>query len=272
MTTKGDEDFTINIIPRNKNKNKIKDEVLDENFKKAEKKINDNGNDLGKKKKQTFLKIGIVIFIVAILCLGIIKYVPWMYINYSPTEENSENFENFYYKNFYHEEKNINQTVEKFFNSQNSSKLTGIDINDFTIVPNLSNYIFYLLGLMGIVFTAIVLVDKKKDFFSFKNLTIFHTLFSAIVAILLIYLIFVNIGFLGAQILIFKNIALLNDIFTKLILTFPASIFLIGISSFFLKICLTIIKSNFQEINKLHDKKDIRRYLEKTRYQGETRL
>jgi len=202
--------------------------------------------------KKPFFKIGFIILIISIIFLGIINYIPWMYISYESSSQ-SDLIEDAYYKDF--ENNGIkNDEINDFFNSKNSSLLIGLDADDFSSIPGTNNYICFLLIVLSICFILITLIDKKINFTAEKLFTL-NTVLTSIVIVLNIYLIYTLTIFLGANISSFTNIEILNDTFPKLTIIFPAPLVTISASAILTKICFTVIKSNYKEMQKLSDVK-----------------
>jgi hypothetical protein len=74
--------------------------------------------------------------------------------------------------------------------------------------------------------------------------------FAVITALLCIYLIFITVKFLGAEILLFYNANFISDNINNLALVFITPILLIIITSFLLKINTTILKLNINDFEK----------------------
>lgn len=203
------------------------------------------------KKTKPFFKIGFVILIIAIICLAVINYIPWMYIRYSSPSQ-SDFIEKSYYKDFKTQEEGNESKILDFFNSKNSSLYLGLNKNDFSLIPEISSYISYILVILSLIFITLVVLDKKFDF-SLKKVLVFQTLITSIIIILFLYTIYILVQFLGANILSFTNITILKTFFPDLAVIFTAPLVIISLSAVSMKICFTVIKSNYNEMFKLSD-------------------
>lgn len=204
-----------------------------------------------KKKAKPFFKIGFVILTITIICLAVVNYLPWMYIRHSSSSQ-SDFIERSYYKDFKTQEDGNESKILDFFNSKNSSLYLGLNKNDFSLIPNISNHICYILVILSLIFVTLVILDKKIDF-SLKKLLVFQTLITSIIIIVFLYTIYILVQFLGANILSFTNISILKTFFPDLALIFPAPLIIISLLAVSLKICFTVIKSNYNEMFKLSD-------------------
>jgi len=235
---------------------KYKQDILDKNYKIAASSFKRKEKKSTLKGKKPFFKIGIILFILSIIFLVIILKLPWMYISYNPSLSDVDHYENFYYRNMYTKNNSYNNTVENFFNSENSTRLLGINSYDFQMTPKSSIYIFGILGLLGFLFTIFVILDNKKDFFSIQKLYIFHSLFMGIIMLVSTYLIYLSIKFFSAILLSFINKDILYSHFSGLYILFPVPLLIIFISAILMKLSGTLIKSDYKELIKFNEEKE----------------
>jgi len=253
-----------NII--DKKKEEMKKEFLDENLKKANvsfKKVNKNNKKIFKRKP--FLKSGILLIAIAIICLIISSYSPWMYIRY-----NSENgsVEDVYYRYYDNKNNSNDEYVNNFFKTSNSSKLIGISSDDFTNVPQSSFYIFIIMIVLGALFTIFEIINKFKKF-SRQIRTIIHTFFSLGTAIICIYYIFIIVKFLGANIMLSHNLNIIKPSLDILNIVFINPIILMFIVAGILKLSFTMLKINFKEFENIYKSNQPEKTMKNYRYKGE---
>jgi len=271
MTIDGEENLYDKNFYKKISKEKIRENILDKNFKIAEQKTKSKQISKTPKKKKPLLKTGFILIIFGIIILAILKtnFVPWMYIGYdSGTEEGF--YENYYFSNFISEKTDINNTIEHFFSSKNASQLIGLTINDFKEEPKISYYLSLIIICLGIIFSIFVFIDKKYDF-SILNLYLFQTIFVTILSIFLVYFIFIIVKFLGANLLLMVNNQIIYSKIPNLSYIFPVPIVLIILLSILLKLCFTVVKSNYKEIIELTEKDSTKLLLNFRKKIGESR-
>ena len=209
-------------------------------------------NKIRKQKKPIF-NIGFVVLIIAIVLFAVINYLPWMHIQYKSSSD-SDFIKKEIYKDF-KENKIDNKTlIQDFFNSENSTMYLGLNKNDFSLLPQISNLSSIILVLLSFIFIFIEILDRKINF-SYDKLLIFQTIEISMMTIVFLYIIYTLIGFLGANILSFTNINILGTIFSQYTIIFTAPIVITSISAASIKICFTVIKSNYSEMFKLSNLK-----------------
>ena len=235
---------------------RFKQNLLDENFRKAVYSMKRKDTPIPRSEKKPFFKIGIVIFIVSMICIGIILKAPWMYIEYDSSNLDSNEYKSYYYMNFRGETYKQSQSVETFFDSENSTTFLGIERNDFSYIPKIGIYLFSILAILALVFTILVFIDKKKDIISIEHLYLFHTISMVITLVICTFMIYFLIRFFGASVLSTLNKSILEKSFTNFAILFPTPLILIFISSVLMKLCGTTIKSDFREMLNIKDEKD----------------
>ena len=235
---------------------KTKDQILDESFKKAElSKIGKNDTiDQHLIIKKPLQKIGFLIVIIAIIGIAILNYMPVLYINYET--ENSSITQFISYEDFKLdkiEPEEINSIFEStcYDCSDNSDSYIGLTINDFIDAPKFTSYVFYIMIIIGVLFSIIGLVDRKKNF-SEKTNTIIHSIFTAFIILTGIIMLILNMKFLDANLLQHLNKPFLKELgFNRIQLLFFEPYFIIFISVILFVIGLIHMKL---DLNKAFEK------------------
>jgi hypothetical protein len=239
-----DEDFGLDF----KSNISIKEDILDENFKKAQlKKKGFKNQEKEKKRKKPFLKSGIALIVIAIICIALINYLPWLYIKYEPE---GEHIEESYYRDFVNYNNSYPQNITGLFEPENGSSYIGLSLDDFSNIPKTASYLFISLLVLGILFTIIVLLDRLRNY-SLEFVVTMHSIFSTIAIIICIYLIFILVKFLGAHFLLYHNQPLIITTLPNVILLFPVPILLIFLASGIMKTAASIMKMNYRELKRV---------------------
>ena len=230
-----------------------KEDILDETFKKAEisKGLRSEPDD--KVTKKHFLKLGIILIIIAVLSLIIINNLPWMYIKYN---SDYGAVEELYYKDFINEEGHYYKEVDYIFESpcincsNNSTNYIGLTKDDFSNIPKNASYGFITLAILGIVFT-IIEVFRKRQNLSINTVTIIHSIFAAASLFIGIVVVLLSIKFIGFYFLLYYNKPFIevSGIY-NIILIFIVPIILIIISYAIIMISIIVMKINFNEFEK----------------------
>ena len=247
----------------------IKDEVLDESFKKAEISLGIRPPVKKTEKKpyeKTFPKFGLLLIIFAIIGLICIYQVTWAYIKYDNTDE--KGIEVLIYKEYLGRNIEKESTLSLFQNPH----YIGISVGDFTDTPKLASYGFFALIILGALITLFGILDKKRNFpIEISILTHFMLAIVAIIPSLLIAL--SAMKFLGAHFLFFYNMSLIqmNIGLSNVILFFPAAFILIVLAFITIKIVFTIIRMDFNEIQKIKETTVSKQPFSDSEYSGEFR-
>ena len=242
-----DQEFKVDV------NNSLKDTLLDESFQEAEFKNNNGEKEKTHKQKKPFLKTGIAILIIAIICIGIINFVPWLYIKYDSTLVDSGEVEQSYYIDLWSDEDNyFDSEVENLFIQQNSTMYSGIVREDFKQIPNLSMYSFLILGVIGLILILLAIISRIRDV-SPEIMISIHSIFSVIIIIICIYIVFLNMKFLSASLLMNYNYKFLNQIIPNFVMLFPAPLILIFMTSGLMKAAFSLLKIKFRESVKEFD-------------------
>lgn len=235
-----------------KKSKKIKEEFLDEAFKKAEflKKTHSEKKVKKKVEKKPIIKLGFVVIIISILGLAVINYIPWMYIKYDSDHGTIEEY--FTYSDFKNNEVKLNEINNLFEStcnncSNNSKNYFGLTMNDFTGTQRTIYYSLMALGLIGLIFTIFILIDRRRNF-SEENVNIIHSIFIVSIIFISTIVFLSTIKYLGAHLLVGLNgpfigvlgIRNLNLFFFTPYIFFLASLCLLIIG-------LMLIKANFNK-------------------------
>lgn len=251
--TKEDGEFTFYSEVKSSRKMQ-KEIILDESFKKAERSKGIKGEEKkGITKKPPFPKLGIFFIIIAVVALIIINFLPWFFTRY---DAEYGNIQEFYFKDFENKEEWNYQSLENIFNSQctncstNSKNFIGISKDDLFDVPKNSSYTFYVLILLGIIFTIISLIDNSRHY-SKSIIRIVHSSLATPGVLIGTFIIILNIKFLSVHFLLFFNKAFIETSgATNIRFIFFAPLFLIIISIAIVLISVITININLREFDK----------------------
>jgi len=264
MKDPDEEDINEDFL-QNARREKTKNELLDETFKKAE---IVHGLRPSEKKiipKRPFLKSGIVLLVIAILCLVIIDNAPWMYIKYDDPalgvieETFGRDLKNEKFDKIENADSTVFGNIQGLFESRcnncsnNSQHFIGLSIDDFSSTPKMTFYAFMIMALMGIIFTLFQVIDKLRRF-SFDTVAIIHSIFAAGIIFASTYVLLLVIKFFGTYLLIVHNGPF--SPLDELRVVFIAPVILIVIAAILIKGATAILKMNFNEL-KMRFKTDI---------------
>jgi hypothetical protein len=257
-----EEDFFI----KKQDKQKVKEEILDENFKKASISVNKTKTEEKlKPKKKPFLKLGLFLIVIGIICLLIMNVVPWAYAKYDNKTSGFKDNEIFYYTDSTIDNLGNDTNFSSFFESTDSYKYLSVRSDDLTSFTRVQTYILIAIIVIGVIFTIFSILLKRSDF-PLEKYKLFHCIFAFITAILCIYFIFITIKFMGANMLVFYNANFVSSNIENLSLIFIAPIVLLFIVSGILKMTTTILKINFNDFEKILDEKTTNKYLTSLKY------
>jgi hypothetical protein len=215
--------------------------VIDKDYKRTQITLG-LGNIDNKYAIRPFRKAGILIIIIAVICLVLISYLPWAYFKYEP--QNQEEFvEELYYK----EDMDFNINQERFLNSENGSYYIGLSSGDFIYAYDMAFNCFVIFIAIGIVLSLFEIFTKGKK--KFHEISILINSFAIlIIALLCVFLVSIYIKFLSAHFLLFYNSSLISKNFTNISIIFPAAFIIVIIVSGILKIAFTTMKMYFKEL------------------------
>ena len=257
MDFQEDEELGEKLFLSEKEKERLKQQVLEEDFKKALKPKKANVKELKAvskiKDKRKFAKFGIGIIIIAVICVAFINTAPWMYVKFDSNLED-KTLEFAYSKNFGVHGNNESPEVLAYFYNDNSSRHLGVTPNDFSTTAKNASYVLYALVCLGIIFTIFEIIMRKRKL-AYEKSIIIYTAFSAITAVLCVYLLYISVKFFSVHFLLYHNIEYINPSLPNLVILFIAPVFLIFMSAGLLKISFTTMKINFNLCEKLCEEK-----------------
>lgn len=246
----------------------LKDEILDESFKKAE--ISRGLRSSVKKTDQkphekTFPKFGLLLIIFAIIGLICIYQVTWAYIKYDTEEGRTEVL---IYKDYTGENIEKQYTLSLFQNPY----YIGISVGDFTDTPRLASYGFFSLIVLGVLITLFGILDKKRNF-SIEISILTHFILATVAIVPSLFIVLSVMKFLGAHFLFFYNMSLIQyDLgLSNVILFFPTAFIIIVLGFIAIKIVFTIIRMDFNEIQKIKEVTVSKQPFLDSEYSGEFR-
>ena len=248
-----DENFEDNSPEENPRERRIKQILLEENFKEAERKKH-NIKKTNKKidmpsKKRAFYYLGIFLITVTVICLILTEQIPWFYIKCNMVNNQNITLEGFYYKNFVNRNGGECIQINSLFEPVNGSYLLGLSTDDFVITSIISYYSFMILIFLGLCFTVFVILQRVFRYSS-ETMIIIQAFFSVAAAVVCVFLITIFIRFTAAHILFYHNADTISNIVRNANISFPVPVILIMLLSFVLKICFTIIKLSYKELEK----------------------
>lgn len=261
-----DEEFEEDFLVKKQDKQKFKEEILDESFKKASASVNTTKIEQKvKPKKKSFLKLGLFLIGIGIICLLIMNFTPWAYAKYDNKASGFKDNEIFYYKNSEIDNLGNDTNFSSFFKSKESYQYLGVSSNDLTSIPRIQTYILYAIIALGVIFTILGVFIKRSDF-PIEKYKLFHCFFAFITAPLCIYFIFITIKFMGAIILVSYNANFISYNIENLSLIFITPIVLIFIIAGLLKMTTAVLKINFNDFEKILDEKSTNKSLAILKY------
>ena len=245
-----DDDFYSNV---RKIRKTAKQDILDETFKKAE--ISKRLRPKGSKKsvKKPFLKLGVILIIIAVLAIIIINLLPWIFVKY---DSRYGTIQESYYIGFENKEDNYFEEINYIFESpctnctNHSSNFIGITQDDFTSIPKTATNAFYALVLLGVIFTIFEIIEKWKKLNS-ENATLIHSTFAIASYIIGVFVTYLCIKFLSSYFLLFYNTSFIEASgVNNIIVIYPVVIILLIISFTIIMIATEVMQINFHEFEK----------------------
>ncbi len=227
-----------------------RDQLLDENFKKAEKSRRKKDLNNKKNEKKPFLKSGILLLLIAVICLVITNVLPWAYVKCDDSSGEQE-IEKFVYSK--EDASDIeNPEVLNIFDAPevnatfHSSNFIGISFDDFKSSANILNFGFILLALMAIIFIVFQILDRSKEVFK-NGFMLFHTAFSCMTILVSFFLLFTAVRFFSVYPLLSYNSNFINT--ENVFILFPVPIILSVILLIIIKAAFSIIKIYMKKMN-----------------------
>lgn len=238
-----DKEFFLNVKREKITKDTVLDDVYKRALQKKEKKIKEKTTP----KSKPFYKSGIMLLIVAIICFGIVNYMPWFYVRYDGENGTKEQI---FYKDFKMEDVNYEE-IQELLVSNNGTHYLGFSQNDFKKIPaTISNY-FIGLGALGILFIILQMLDRKLKL-SLDSFSVIHSIFSAVTMSIGLVIILIMMRFLSSYILLYYNMPLITRYMnvTNVIVLFPVVFIVVFVAASIVKVSFSIMKINFREIEK----------------------
>jgi len=243
------EDFFLT----SKTEKTTKEDILDKDFKKVEDIKEKKSEDKKTNTKKPFLKSGIILVILALICLVIISFAPWAYVKCDLDYEKGTT-DRFIFKNYDEYDighDNESQKIINIFESNNCSNSTcnyvGLTFKDFRNTPKITFYGFAILALLGLIFIIFQLLEKKRNF-SVEMFTIAHSIFSTAIIIISSFLFMLVTKFIAIYFLLYYN----NPFITTKNIKFvsPVAITLIFILAVIIKVTFGVMRINCAELEK----------------------
>jgi len=228
-----------------------KEDILDETFKKAELRKALRLKEEKKIPKKPFLKLGIVLIIIALIGILSVNSLPWVFIKYDTANGTTQES---YFKDF--SEGTIHDETTYIFESpcnncsNNSKNFIGLTMNDFSDIPKLTIYAFSLLGILGGIFVIYLIIDKWRNF-SVDTTLLIHSAFAVFANIISVFVIFILAKFLGSHFLLYYNMPFIEASGIKNItIVYPATSILIILSATIIMITIVVMQINFRDFEK----------------------
>jgi len=229
-----------------------KEDILNESYRKAQLQIG-----TGSEKKQInfrkFRKLGLLLIIMSLISLIITSQMPWAYVKYDSKFVEGKTIEESVDENPY--EGDFNET--SFFKFKNGSQNIGISLDDFHNSYAISFYSLIALIIIGIILTIFEIITWKKDEFYDLGIVI-NSIALIVVALVIVNLIIIFSKFISSHLMITLNSAIIIDHFPSLSIIFLLPLFMIIIMSVLLKIIFTILKINFNELEKKYKSESLK--------------
>jgi hypothetical protein len=247
-----------------------KEIVLDHNFLKAQTsrwKKKDKSETTTPMKKP-FIKTGIIIFIIAIIAIFSIQYLPWMFLKYDTTSGTIEYIIERDLKMTDSDIEVMNPEINNLFSSPKSihgrysDSYVGLTFSDFTNIPETSFNLFFILMIISIIFTIFLIIDKFRNF-DMGNVTMIYSGFAATCIIFSLVIFAICLKFIASYIVLYLNWPFIQDLgINDIRLVYIVPIIIIILSLTIIKSCITVLKLNYRDIvNRLETKKSEERFL-----------
>ena len=231
------------LAPKSRSDDKIKELILDESFKKAESKRifhSRPGEDVKRQiKKRSISSIGVILILIAIVCLVIVNFGPWALIFFE-ADYGSDSV--WIFKDTQASDINSQDVIDLF----SSPNYIGITIEDFNSAAWSVTKGFISLIILGLIIIIFQIIDNMKDF-SEEIFCVFVSVCASGVFLSSLYIILSTVKFIGSYLLIAENMSLFK---IKAIVAFLIPILILVVSFIILKISYSFIKFYFREIER----------------------
>lgn len=245
-----EEDFFKDI---RKSRKVAKEKILDETFKKAEIKKGLRPKPGTEFLKKPFLKIGVILIVISIICLVAISYFPWLYIKYDDPQFGTIQemlYESDFKRGDYYKEIDLIFESPCTNCSGDSNNFLGITKNDFLGGFRTTATGYYLLAILGVIFTVFEIVRRKREM-PIEIVTIGHSLVAAISIIVSILITSIFIKFLGSYFLLYYNKSFIETSgVSNIILIYFVPLLIIILSLATVIVSVIVLKVNFKEFQK----------------------
>lgn len=252
MISGEDEKPEYNSIKKDSKDEIVKQKILDENYRRAEISLG-----LRKKEKKAtvyskkhFFQFGVFLIIAAVICLVITEMIPWFYVKCEINDNgNTTILKTNYYKDFLTRDGDDRNQIRELFEPINGSYLLGLSVDDFFSASIFSYYSFLILILLGLIFTVFAVLYMFSKL-SHETMIVIQSVTSTVSAVICIFLLIVFIRFGAAYVLFYYNIDSINQMVSNASVSLPVPIIMIIIFSFILKICFTMVKLGYRELER----------------------
>jgi len=248
-----EDDLNEDFFLTTKTEKVTKEEILDKDFKKV-KDVKEKKSEYKKTNtKKPFLKSGIILVIMALICLVIISFAPWAYVKCDLDYEEGK-ADKFIFKNYDENDigyDNESQKIVNIFESNNctssSCNFVGLNFEDFSNTPKITFYGFGILALLGLIFIIFQIIEKKRSF-SVEMFTIAHSIFSTATIIISTFLFILVIKFFGIYFLLYYNDPFITT--KNIVFVSPVAITLLIILAAIIKATFGIMRINCTQLEK----------------------
>jgi len=253
MNPDNENDLNMNYFQDDTDKKTRKEQVLDENFKLLEDRKKSIFNDADKKPKKPFLKSGILLLVISVICIILTLYVPWAYIECDSAFDNTKNSD-LIYRNHGVEDfdyDNKSQEILNIFEPNNCSDTTcnyiGLNFNDFGSTPTLTLYGFIILAIIGLVFLIFQILDRIYNY-SEDKFTLFQTIIAGATVITSFFIFMLMIKFIAVYFMLYYNHSFIPQ--ENIGYFSPLAIIFIFVLIGIIKVSFSIMKINYTELEK----------------------
>jgi len=253
MKPSPDDSLNEDFFLTSKTEKTTKEEILDKDFKKFKDIKEKKSDDKKRNTKKPFLKSGIILVILALICLVIISFAPWAYVKCDLDYEKGKT-DRFIYKNYDEYDigsDNESQKIINIFESNNctnsSCNYVGLTFKDFRNTPKITFYGFAILALLGLIFIIFQIIEKKRNF-SVEMFTIAHSIFSTATIIISSFLFILVIKFFGIYFLLHYNDPFITT--KNIVFVSPVAITLLFILAAIMKGTFGVMRINCAELEK----------------------
>lgn len=218
--------------------------------------------------KKPFIKIGIIIIIIAIIAIFSIQFLPWMFIKYDTTSGTVEYIIERDLKITDSDIEEMNPEIINLFSSPKSiygrysCSYIGLTFSDFTNIPETSFNLFFILIIISIIFTIFLIIDKFRNF-NIDNVTMIYSGFAATCIVFCLIIFVYSLKFIASYIILYFNWPFIQDLgINDIRLVYIVPIIIIILTLAIIKPCITVLKLNYRDIiNRFESKKSEERFL-----------